>query len=115
MLLLANVHIDSSNLIRGSDIMYEFSTESKQKCYSIFVDQGKVTAVLISDDCKGRIYSRDEEPIGNIFFRAAKVLAAESPQEFGQMRKLIEEDYRFWSLSEAAILQVIRELKSLLD
>ena len=95
--------------------MCEFSTESRSKWYSIFVDQGKVTAVLVSDDTKGRKYLRDDADMKPNFLQAVKALAAELPEEFRKMRQLIESDYEFWSLSESALLELIGELKSILD
>ena len=95
--------------------MCEFSTESRTKWFSIFVDQGKVTAVIVSNDTKGQKYLRDDKDMNQNFFQAAKALAAELPEDFRKMRSLIEGDYEFWSLSESALLELIRELKSILD
>lgn len=91
----------------------EFSTESSQKWFAIFVDEGKVTAVLESSSNKGRRYLRDEEDIEKVFSQAAKALAASKTEEFREMQDLIQDDNDFWVLSQKAVLELIRELQAL--
>ena len=96
--------------------MYEFSTDTRQTQYTIFVDQGMVTAIFESDDTKGLKHERDEEQTRDLFLQVAKILVAEKPQEFKQMQDLLKDsDYDFWLLTEIVIFETIRELKGLLD
>lgn len=95
--------------------MCEFSTESRARWFSIFVDEGEVTAVVVSDDTRGRRYVRTDKDMNTAFFRAAKALAAEVPEDFQKMKKLIEKDYTFWMLAQEALLELIRDLKKILD